>query len=92
MQVALTNFSTAKTLKYGYEKGLRSALWSGATGADDGVYLEHYLKLGLYDLILEEKEEPYAWNAHNFRNWKTFDDQTFETQHVKLQCTISILI
>lgn len=27
---------------------LRSAFWSVATGADVGVYLEHYLKLGLY--------------------------------------------
>lgn len=26
---------------------LRSAFWSVATGADVGVYLEHYLKLGL---------------------------------------------
>ncbi|KAG5985069.1 hypothetical protein E4U55_001810 [Claviceps digitariae] len=30
-----------------HDKELRSALWSVATGADVGVYLEHYLKLGL---------------------------------------------
>lgn len=30
-----------------HDKELRSALWSVATGADAGVYLEHYLKLGL---------------------------------------------
>ncbi|KAL6862597.1 hypothetical protein ACO1O0_002833 [Amphichorda felina] len=29
-----------------HDKELRSALWSVATGADAGVYLEHYLKLG----------------------------------------------
>ncbi|KAK8196116.1 hypothetical protein M8818_007269 [Zalaria obscura] len=30
-----------------HDKELRSAFWSVATGADVGVYLEHYLKLGL---------------------------------------------
>ncbi|KAH6694308.1 beta-lactamase-like protein [Leptodontidium sp. MPI-SDFR-AT-0119] len=30
-----------------HDKELRSALWSVATGADDGVYLENYLKLNL---------------------------------------------
>ncbi|KAL1866264.1 hypothetical protein Plec18167_009104 [Paecilomyces lecythidis] len=30
-----------------HDKELRSALWSVATGADSGVYLEHYLKLKL---------------------------------------------
>lgn len=31
-----------------HEKELLSAFWSVATGADTGVYLEHYLKLSLY--------------------------------------------
>ena len=31
-----------------HDKELRSAFWSVATGADVGVYLEHYLKLSLY--------------------------------------------
>ncbi len=31
-----------------HDKELRSALWSVATGADDMVYLEGYLKLGMY--------------------------------------------
>lgn len=31
-----------------HDKELRSAFWSVATGADVGVYLENYLKLGLY--------------------------------------------
>ena len=30
-----------------HDRELRSAFWSVATGADVGVYLEHYLKLGL---------------------------------------------
>lgn len=30
-----------------HDTELRSAFWSVATGADVGVYLEHYLKLGL---------------------------------------------
>ncbi|KAL2672855.1 hypothetical protein Neosp_013571 [[Neocosmospora] mangrovei] len=30
-----------------HDKELKSALWSVATGADAGVYLEHYLKLSL---------------------------------------------
>jgi glyoxylase-like metal-dependent hydrolase (beta-lactamase superfamily II) len=30
-----------------HEKELRSAFWSAATAADSGVYMEHYLKLGL---------------------------------------------
>lgn len=30
-----------------HDKELRSAFWSVATGADVGVYLEHYLKLSL---------------------------------------------
>ncbi|XP_044714527.1 metallo-beta-lactamase superfamily domain-containing protein [Hirsutella rhossiliensis] len=30
-----------------HDKELRSAFWSVATGADDGVYSEHYLKLSL---------------------------------------------
>ena len=30
-----------------HDTELRSAFWSVATGADTGVYLEHYLKLGL---------------------------------------------
>jgi hypothetical protein len=30
-----------------HDRELRSAFWSVATGADKGVYLEHYLKLGL---------------------------------------------
>ena len=31
-----------------HDRELRSAFWSVATGADVGVYLEHYLKLSLY--------------------------------------------
>ncbi|GMG28730.1 unnamed protein product [Aspergillus oryzae] len=31
-----------------HEKELTNAFWSVATGADVGVYLEHYLKLSLY--------------------------------------------
>jgi glyoxylase-like metal-dependent hydrolase (beta-lactamase superfamily II) len=30
-----------------HDRELKSALWSAATGADSGVYLERYLKLGL---------------------------------------------
>lgn len=30
-----------------HDRELRAAFWSVATGADVGVYLEHYLKLGL---------------------------------------------
>jgi len=30
-----------------HDKELRAAFWSVATGADVGVYLEHYLKLSL---------------------------------------------
>jgi glyoxylase-like metal-dependent hydrolase (beta-lactamase superfamily II) len=30
-----------------HDKELRAAFWSVATGADTGVYLEHYLKLSL---------------------------------------------
>lgn len=32
-----------------HEKEFNSAFWSVATGADAGVYLEHYLKLSLYE-------------------------------------------
>jgi hypothetical protein len=32
-----------------HERELNGAFWSVATGADAGVYLEHYLKLSLYD-------------------------------------------
>ncbi len=31
-----------------HDRELKSAFWSVATGADKGVYLEHYLKLGMY--------------------------------------------
>lgn len=36
-----------------HDKELVSAFWSVATGADCGVYLEHYLKLGMYELKKE---------------------------------------
>lgn len=42
-----------------HDKELRSALWSVATGADEGVYLEHYLKLGLYVPAFSSKLHPY---------------------------------
>ncbi|EXL66856.1 hypothetical protein FOPG_17000 [Fusarium oxysporum f. sp. conglutinans race 2 54008] len=38
-----------------HDKELRSAFWSVATGADTGVYLEHYLKLGLNWKTFDEK-------------------------------------
>lgn len=31
-----------------HDRELKNAFWSVATGADVGVYLEHYLKLSLY--------------------------------------------
>lgn len=40
-----------------HDKELRSALWSVATGADDGVYLENYLKLNLLG-------QPNPWNLY----------------------------
>lgn len=39
---------------------LRSAFWSVATGADVGVYLEHYLKLGLNWKTFDERTFDFA--------------------------------
>ncbi|KAJ9656680.1 hypothetical protein H2198_004799 [Neophaeococcomyces mojaviensis] len=38
-----------------HDRELRSAFWSVATGADVGVYLEHYLKLGLNWKTFDER-------------------------------------
>lgn len=60
-----------------HEKELTSAFWSVATGADSGVYLEHYLKLSLYAIPLPKSlERPGLMELD--RNWKTFNDQTLD--------------
>lgn len=43
-----------------HDTELRSAFWSVATGADVGVYLEHYLKLGLNWKTFDERSMDFC--------------------------------
>ncbi len=58
-----------------HERELNGAFWSVATGADAGVYLEHYLKLSLYVSLPSYQE---LRHADRDRNWKTFNDQSMD--------------
>jgi len=63
-----------------HDKELRSAFWSVATGADVGVYLQHYLKLDLYVVLQSSSqfEETPVLMLKPCRNWKTFDERTID--------------
>lgn len=56
-----------------HDKELRSAFWSVATGADVGVYMDHYLKVGSILLV-----EVWGLTGKVSLNWKTFDERTMD--------------
>lgn len=65
-----------------HDKELRSAFWSVATGADVGVYLEHYLKVSL-ELQYPKTgtstiDGDFIDDTQVGLNWKTFDDRTMD--------------
>jgi glyoxylase-like metal-dependent hydrolase (beta-lactamase superfamily II) len=60
-----------------HDKELRSAFWSVATGADVGVYLQHYMNVRFRDPGADLR----SFTNINFQlslNWKTFDERTMD--------------
>jgi glyoxylase-like metal-dependent hydrolase (beta-lactamase superfamily II) len=53
-----------------HDKELRSAFWSVATGADVGVYLQHYMDVR----NIKTPKSEYSLKL----NWKTFDERTMD--------------